>query len=224
MNCSCCPPENINDLENTFNAKRAEADAQRYLKKGLDTRGRKLIAHLITHYSEPFSVLDIGCGAGGVHHELLRRGVAAQVVGVDVSSAYLAEARKNAAQLNLIEAVTYQRADFAQTPEPFAPADVVIMDRVICCYPYLQQLLGAAAVRAERFLALSFPVEAWWVRAPFFLADLLLRLFRSGYHPYLHPHAEIVATAQASGLEPVYHGRSGIWQIMVFARQRPVKE
>jgi SAM-dependent methyltransferase len=218
VNCSCCPPENVNDLENTFNAKRAKSDALHYIRKGLDGRGRKLIAYLVAQADKPWSVLDVGCGAGGVHHELLRRGVAGQVVGVDVSSAYLEAAAANAARLGLSEHVTYHQADFALTAEPFAPADVVIMDRVICCYPHLQQLLGAAAGRTRRYLALSFPLESWWVRLPFFLMDAALKLVRSGYHPYLHPHQEVSAIARAAGLRPAYQARSGIWQIMVFGR------
>ncbi len=218
MNCCCCRPGEINDLDNFFDPQTAQDDAQRYLKKGLDRRGQKLIAYLPAQAGQPLSVLDIGCGAGGVHLELLRRGVARTAVGVDASSAYLAAAQANAAKLNLSEAVTYLHRDFARSPAEFAPADVVILDRVVCCYPHLALLLGAAAQRAQRFLALSFPVEAWWLRWPFFLFDAGLTLFRSRYHPYLHPHAQILSIAQAAGLSLVHRDRNWWWQIMVFAR------
>lgn len=218
MNCCCCAPGEINNLDNFFDPKIAQDDAQRYLKKGLDKRGQKLIAYLLAHASQPLSVLDIGCGAGGVHHELLRRGAARTVVGVDASAAYLAAAKANAAILNLTEAVTYVHRDFAQSAGEFAPADAVIMDRSVCCYPHLGPLLGAAAQRAQRYLALSFPVEAWWLRWPFYIVDAGLTLFRSKYHPYLHPHTQIIAIAQAAGLSLVHRNRDRWWQIMVFAR------
>ena len=218
MHCPCCPPENVNDLDHTFKANHARRDAGRYLKKGLDKRGRKLIAYLVEHCAEPVAVLDIGCGAGGVHHELLRRGVAGRVVGVEASSAYLEAAQANATHLGLGEQVVYRQADFAQAAEMFDPADVVIMDRVICCYPYLSQLLGTAARQARRYLALSFPIDAWWLRLGFRFVDILLTLFRSKYHPYLHAQADITAIAQAAGLQPVHLDRSGFWQIMIFAR------
>ena len=219
MNCpGCCPVRDVNNLNNTFDTNQARKDAQRYLKKGLDQRGRKLIAYLLTHCSEPLSVLDIGCGAGGVHHELLRQGVASRAVGVDVSSAYLAAAQSNAAQLNLSDHVTYERQDFAQATETFAPADVVIMDRVICCYPHLTQLLGAAAQHSQRYLSLSFPIDAWWTRLPFRIFDVFQTLFRSKYRFYLHPQAEVITLIEAAGLRCVHSDRSSIWQIMVFAR------
>src|SRR5215510_13726819 len=108
MTCPCCSPRNINDLDNTFDAANARKDARRYLKKGLDKRTRKLIAYLLAHCREPVGVLDIGCGAGGAHQELLRQGIADRAVGVDASSAYLAAAKTNVAQLNLSDRVVYQ--------------------------------------------------------------------------------------------------------------------
>lgn len=218
MNCSCCPPDNINDLDNTFNRDRAEGDARDYLKKGLSKRGRKLIRYLLANNERPLTVLDIGCGAGGAHHELLRQGIAGQVVGVDASSAYLAAARANAATLGLSETTHYQQADFALQSDAFAPADLVMMDRVICCYPHLKQLLGAAAAHAQRYLALSYPLDRWWLRLPLRVVDFGITLFGSRYHPYIHPHADILAIASAAGLRPVHQDRSGLWQITVFSR------
>lgn len=219
MHCSCCGPENINDLDNTFGAERARKDAKRYLKKGLDGRAKKLIAHLLGKPDNgSYTVLDIGCGAGGLHHELLRQGVARHVTGVDAASAFLEAAKTNANALNLSDAVTYHHRDFAQQHDDIDPADIVTLDRVICCYPHLEQLLGAAAQRASHYLVLSFPVESWWLRLAFRLVDGLLTLFGSGYHPYVHPHAEVVEIARQAGLQPVHRDRSNIWQIMVFER------
>lgn len=218
MTCPCCSLRNINDLDNTFDAANARKDAQRYLKKGLDKRTRKLIAYLLAHYAEPVSILDIGCGAGGAHQELLRRGVANRAVGVDASSAYLAAAKTNAAHLNLSDRVIYQHQDFAQTATAFAPAEVVLMDRVICCYPYLAQLLGAAAEHTQRYLCLSFPRDEWWTRLPYALYDLFQSLFRSKYRFYLHPYPQILALAEAAGLHLTHTDRVGLWQILVFAR------
>ncbi|MBE7550536.1 MAG: methyltransferase domain-containing protein [Anaerolineales bacterium] len=220
MSCPCCSPRNINDLDNTFDAAQARQDARRYLKKGLDKRARKLIAYLLAHCGKPVSVLDIGCGAGGAHQELLRRGIADRAVGVDASSAYLEAAKANAARLNLSDRVVYEHQDFALTAASFAPAEVVLMDRVICCYPYLAELLGAAAQHAQGYLCLSFPRDEWWTRLPYRLYDLFQALFRSKYRFYLHPYPQIMALAEAAGLRLVHTDRTGLWQILVFARSR----
>lgn len=217
MCCPCCEPD-VNNLEGTFDTKYARQSAADYLRKGLPKRGRKLIAYLQTHVAEPLSVLDIGCGAGGVHQELLRRGVARRAVGVDAASASIEAARQNAAVLGLAEAADYVHADFAQRAAEFEPADIVVLDRVVCCYPYLEALLGGAAAHTRRFLALSLPIERWWMRLLFWFFNATFWFIGGGYHPYLHPHSRVRAIAAEAGLQPVHADRHLLWQILIFER------
>jgi magnesium-protoporphyrin O-methyltransferase len=220
MVCPCCPPENINDLDSTFNEERARGDAKKYLKKGLPKRAQKLIAYWGGKRDSPLSVLDIGCGAGGVHHELLKRGIADQVTGVDASSAYLAAAGENAGILHLTDQVAYHQRDFAQFPHEFETADLVVLDRVICCYPHLQKLLGAAADRAGKFLVLSYPVDTWYMRLLIGVADFFLKWQGSGYHPYVHEEGQVLAVLENAGMSPVHLDHHIIWRIRVFARNQ----
>jgi len=69
MRDSCCVPHNTNDLENTFNRKRAESEARAYLEKGADKRIKKLLAYFESQSAKPFTVLDIGSGIGAAHFE-----------------------------------------------------------------------------------------------------------------------------------------------------------
>ena len=91
-------------------------------------------------------------------------------------------------------------------PTQVSPADAVILDRVICCYPRLHELLSASARKAERFLVLSYPRETWWVRLAFVLYNLSLRLKRIRFRTYVHAHADVHSIALRDGLELV-HGR-----------------
>ena len=217
MLCSCCT-ENINDLDNMFGEKDARRYARRYLKKGLEKRAQKLIAHVLAYKGEPLTVLDIGGGAGSIHQELLRRGIAASAVGVDASSAYIQAAELNARKLELAEKTKYHHADFALNADDFEAADVVVLDRVICCYPHLEELLTAAAERAQKFLALSFPREDWWIKVIWQIEVFFLALNRNKFHAYIHPHDKINAVAAQAGLRRVHSDRQGIWQIAVFER------
>ena len=217
MTCPCCQG-NINDLENTFGSDRAQRDAKRYLARGLDKRAQKLIAYVAEKLPADATALEIGCGAGGVHHELLRRDVVASVVGVDASSSYLAAATENAATLGLQDRVDYRHADFAQSAESIPTANLVILDRVICCYPHLEALLGKAAEHTTQFLAISFPVDRWWVHLGHRVADLFLKSMNSGYHSYIHALDDIIAVAATAGLQPVQTDRRHVWQIAVFER------
>ena len=91
--------------------------------------------------------------------------------------------------LGLDSRVHYVHGDFTAAADTISPADAVILDRVICCYPNLNDLLGASAAKAERFLALSYPREKWWVRLAFNLYNLSLRLKRINFRTYLHRHS-----------------------------------
>ena len=163
-------------------------------------------------------MLDIGGGIGSIHHELLRRGIAASAVGVDASSAYIQAAELNAQKLELAEQTEYHHADFALHADDFEAADVVVLGRVICCYPHLEELLAAAAERAQKFLSLSFQREEWWIKVFWQIGDLFLELNRNKFHSYIHPHDKINAVAAQAGLRPVHSDRQGIWQIAVYER------
>ena len=218
MPCTCCEPPDLGDLEGVFSSERASSEAGAYLRHGLEARAQRLIAYLLENCAGPLRVLEVGSGAGGVHYELLRRGLAASAVGVEASAAYLDAARSVGERLNLSSRVQYVHGDFTVAADDIGAADAVILDRVICCYPHLNELLGASASKAERYLALSYPREKWWVRLAFGLYNLSLKLKRKRFRTYLHSHEEVHSIAVRDGLKPVHADTEGFWQITVFER------
>lgn len=219
MNCSCCnSPKNVNDLDNTFDLDSARDDARHYLKNGLDKRARKFSALFAGKLSGQARLLEIGGGAGALHQDLLRNGKIAHATGIDASSGYLTAARENAVELGLEEQVSYRQADFALDEEGVDSAEIVILDRVICCYPDLDQLLGKAAEHATRILAISYPVDRWYTRWTVGVVNLFLTLLGSGYHPYVHAESNIQAVAAAAGLTPTASTRHFFWQMRLFER------
>ena len=218
MPCTCCEPPDLGDVEGVFNSERATGEAGAYLRHGLEARAERLIAYLVENCAGPLRVLEIGSGAGGVHYELLRRGLAASAVGVEASSAYIDAAQSIGERLNLRGQVQYVHGDFTVAADEISSADAVILDRVICCYPHLDELLDASASKAERYLALSYPREKWWVRLAFGLYNLSLKLKRKRFRTYLHPHEEVHSIAVRDGLKAVHADTEGFWQITVFER------
>jgi arsenite methyltransferase len=76
------------------------------------------------------TVLDLGSGAGMDSLLAARRvGRAGKVIGVDVTEAMLAKARRNASALG-VENVEFRRAEAADLPLPDGAADVVISNGV----------------------------------------------------------------------------------------------
>src|SRR6185295_19367198 len=154
----CC--SHTRGLNSIFDERRARDEADRYWKRGIDRHARAIAGALLTRGVSGASLLEVGGGIGGLHAELLKHG-ASQATNVDISSAYLAAAQSVAARLGIRERVDYRLADFAREAEAVPAADVVIMHRVVCCYPDMPGLVTAAARRARRMLALSFPRSAW---------------------------------------------------------------
>ncbi len=89
-------------------------------------------------------MLEVGGGVGEIQIELLKRG-AARTVNLELSSAYDAEAERLLREAGLEERAERRLHDIAVEPDGVEPADVVVLRRVVCCYPDYERLLGAAA-------------------------------------------------------------------------------
>jgi magnesium-protoporphyrin O-methyltransferase len=94
------------------------------------------------------------------------------------------------------------------------------MHRVVCCYPDMAGLVGPAAERAGRLLALTFPRAAWWVRGGIAAENLYQRLRGRSFRAFLHPPAAIVATAESKGLRTAFDRTGPIWRSVVLERVR----
>jgi len=218
MTENCCVPENINDLNNHFDRDGAREDAEDYIENGLHKRGEKLIAYLDTETPGYSTALDIGCGAGALHHELLQRGLVRKVVAIDASATYLNNASKNAEKLELSSKVEYIQRDFALNPEIANAADVVVMDRVVCCYPELDSLLEPAASKAKHFLLLSYPLDSILERFFYFMSRIRHIVTRSKFRLYYHDPKRINRLVEKAGFRSVHEDRSGEWQLSVYQR------
>jgi magnesium-protoporphyrin O-methyltransferase len=212
----CC--SHARGLNKLFDRRTANAEVRQYWKHGIDKHARKIVAALIDRGIGGASVLEVGGGIGGLHAELLKSG-AARATDVDISQAYIEAAGSVAERLGIRERVEYREADFASAADEIAPADVVVMHRVICCYPDMPALVTAAARHANRLLALSFPHDAWYTRLGRQLFNAGMWLQRSGYRFYVHEPAAIQGVAATAGFAPVHRQASWPWRIVVFERR-----
>ena len=213
MDC-CSHARGLNQL---FDERLARGEVRRYWKHGIDKHARKIVVALSARGVAGASVLEIGGGIGGLHAELLRHG-AARATDVDISAAYIAAAQSVAERLGLRERVEYRQADFARAADEIPAADVVVLHRVVCCYPDMPGLVAAAAGHANRLLALSFPHDAWYIQLGRRILNAGMWLQRSGFRFYVHNPAAIGAAAAAAGFRPAQQIASWPWRIAVFER------
>jgi magnesium-protoporphyrin O-methyltransferase len=196
-----------------FDERQARRDLRRYRRKGLAADARDAVEFLAAR--EVGTVLEIGGGIGAAQVELLRRG-ADRAVNVELSPGYEEVARALAREERVEDRVERRLGDAVEAELP--DADAVLLNRVVCCYPDPDALLGAAAAHARRALAFSYPrsgVVAWVVvRA----GNLVLRVMRREFRVYVHPRAVLFAAAERHGLRLVHERRALVWQTAGFAR------
>jgi 2-polyprenyl-3-methyl-5-hydroxy-6-metoxy-1,4-benzoquinol methylase len=205
---SCCDPRGCDRF---FGGRFARRMAGRYRRRGLDPTARKLVAFLERQGIEGAAVLEIGGGVGEIHLELLRRG-AERAVNLELSPAYDADAARLAAEAGVQGRIERRMHDIAVDPDAIAPADVVVLHRVVCCYPDYERLLGAAAAHARRLLVFSHPRRNLLSRLIVGVENLGFRLARREFRVFAHPPAAMLAALREHGLEPRFADRGFAWE------------
>jgi magnesium-protoporphyrin O-methyltransferase len=209
--CSSC-------YDTAFDGRLAGRELREYRRRGPGRASRAIAEALAREGVEGRTVLDIGGGVGAVHQQLLARG-AARVTDVDASRPYLEAARSEAERLGLIDRVRFEYGDFVSLAPRIEPADLVALDRVVCCYGDVEALVGLAAARTRRRLAITIPPDAWPIRAAIACGNSWYRLTRNAYRAHVHHHQRVIAAARASGLEPAGPMTAvGWWRLFVFER------
>ena len=212
MPCNCCQIEN-----DTFGEDQAKADIREYRRRG-PANQTKLILNAIRALSlRDADLLDIGGGVGAIHHELLND-VAREATHVDASSAYLKEARAEAARRGHSEQVNFIHADFTDVASDLPKADIVTLDRVVCCYPDFRSLLKAAAEHSQRALAFTYPRETWYMRFGLKIINFFQGLRRDPFRVFLHPVAEMDALLKREGFERVTLRRLFVWEMALYQK------
>ena len=211
----CCDARGCDEFFGDGFARRV---AKRYRKRGLDKTASRMLVFLERAGVRDATVLEVGGGVGEIQLELLKRG-AARAVNLELSPAYDPEARRLVREAGIDESRVDRRVhDIAADPDAVDRADIVVLHRVVCCYPDYERLLGAAAAHALRLLVFSHPPRNVVSRAVVGLQNLGFRLMRREFRTFAHPPAAMLDVCRAHGLEPAYAHAGAIWQVEGLSR------
>jgi 2-polyprenyl-3-methyl-5-hydroxy-6-metoxy-1,4-benzoquinol methylase len=212
---SCCQLEGYDDV---FNEKRASKDLKRYRKKGPDKTTRLLLDALKADGVAGQTLLDIGGGIGVAHHELLAAG-ARSAVHIDAAEASLRIASEEVERRGHFGRVQFLRGDFVALAADIQPADVVIVDRVICCYADMAQLVTTSVDRTRRLYGAVFPRETRFVKVVAAWTNLLFRIRGNAFRFYVHAPHEIDRVIRRAGLSPRSVRDTLMWRVAVYERR-----
>jgi magnesium-protoporphyrin O-methyltransferase len=169
------------------------------------------------------TVLDVGCGIGDLAIEAVARG-AWSATGFDLSGKAIDRARDLASRRGVADRTRFEVGDGATFELP--PADVVVLNRVVCCYPNADGLLDRTLTAARSVFAFTAPVSRG---ATGLLNRAMTRLSNvwyglrpkkfGGFRTFVHDLDAIDARIRAAGFRRVTRGRRRVvWDLAVYAR------
>lgn len=164
------------------------------------------------------STLEIGIGTGGFTVEMLRRG-AATALGVDALENQLEQAKLLAAEAGVADRLTLAQGDFTEIADRLDAVDVVVLDRVVCCYPDWRTLLTSASTHARTAIVMSYPRDSWYTHVWVKSANMALRALRRAFRLHLHSPAAMERLLQNNGFSTEVIGYRMPWELLVATRQ-----
>lgn len=213
MHCDCC------GFEGEFDAACAARSRANFRASGPGNTARRLVELITKEPIGGMTVLDIGGGIGAIQYELLRAG-AARAVNVEASPAYADAAQSEAAQRGMANRISVHCGDFVTLASSVDRADIVTLDRVICCYPDMPSLVGLSVKHARQLYGVVYPRDTSWVRAWIAFRNTTARLQGKPFRMFLHPPQAIDAIVRAAGFGRRHVARDSFWEIVLYARRK----
>ena len=212
MNCCHCQ-----GIEAHFDEKKAAKKLKLYREAGPYETTCILIDALKAYGVNGMTLLDIGGGVGGIQHELLNAGLRS-ATNVDASSGYIDVAKAEAERRGLADRVSYHHGNFVELAPQIPPADIVTLDRVICCYPDMPAMVNLSATRARKLYGVVYPRVTWRTKIWFITDNVGYWLRRNPFRIFLHPTEAVDAAVRSNGLKQCFYQKTSMWQVVLYER------
>ncbi len=211
---ACCDYE---IFDKAFDKELAEQELNEYLSTGLKKSSRPLMHVLNALPVHGKSLLDIGGGIGAITFELFAKSIQS-AVHVDLSKASVDTFRAEVNRRSLRHKVESLHGDFLSHSDAISTSDLVILDKVICCYEDMEQLVNHSVRKAKYWYVYSIPRNSWLVRFRFFLDDVSDWLNGRYIPVYFHSNTAIEAIAVGAGFQKTMELLDGNWRVVVFEK------
>ena len=219
MACSCSSL--VAATARHFDAAKVRRELETYRSNGPAATARGLLNLLMGGEPPPESVLDIGAGFGALSLELLRGGTQ-HATCVDLSAAALAANAEEAERQGVGDRIQRVEGDFVAVSATLPSAQLVALDRVICCYPAYAPLLEHAAAHSRHLLAMSYPRNRWWVRLALWAENAWRRLRGDPFRAFVHSPAAMASVLSEHGFTRTRTAATFTWQMDLYGRSPTV--
>lgn len=214
MKNTCCQP--VYDV--MFNQQKAEKELNDYLRTGVKKSSRPIIKALQKLPLAEKTLLDIGGGFGVITFELLKRNVK-KSTHVDISNAYIKTFLAEAKRQSIIDKIRSLQGDFIKVSDQVDHADLVTLDKVICCYQDYNGLVRASVSKANQWYVYTIPRSVWWVKLVHGLETLYNKIRGDAFRSYIHPTDVIENLVLKSGFKKIHQHYQREWLVAVFEKE-----
>ncbi|MFC2103296.1 methyltransferase domain-containing protein [Bacteroidota bacterium] len=211
---NCCKD---NVIEKQFDKLRVANKISQYRSKGISRETRILVDSLKSLGIDGYSLLDIGCGLGMIGIELLESGLAG-VENIEASSSYLESAKTESKRRNLFDKTSFTYGNFVEIAESVSAADIVTLDKVICCYDELEPLVKLSCEKTLKYCGVIYPRDSWWAKAAIGFENLMRKIKGNTFRVFVYPTEEIDSLIKEQGLTRVFYKAMMVWQIVIYSR------
>jgi Methyltransferase domain len=155
--------------------------------------------------------------------ELLKEG-ASSTVGFDLSPKMIEAATELARTNGFDNHAKFQLGNGATSELP--RSDIVIMDKVLCCYSEWRPLLKNAIEASSLMVGFTVPRDEGIAKVPFRIVLRVVNFFqkrRRGVLFYLHPLGTLDKTLRDSGFDRLRKQASRFWLVFLYSRPNDEK-
>lgn len=213
MSC-CCPHSQSGGRLFSFFAR---SYRKRFTKNGFEPSQVQLMQGIKQANYSNASLLEVGSGVGYMHQVLLEQG-AKNAVGIDFSPDMLKEAQTWADEKGLTDRVQYIQGDFIELLDQVEPAEVAILDKVVCCYPFAELLINSSTAKTKRVYALTYPRNRWFTKVALEVMAFFLKLSGSDFRAFVHNPDDIERWILEAGFKKTYQEQTFIWLSQIYTK------
>ena len=211
----CCQCEGI---EKKFNQAYVAKKLKRYREKGPKDSTRILIEVLKETLDNDMTLLDIGSGIGDIQHALLGEGVK-ETFNCEASTAFIDACKQEAERQGNANRITHIKGDFVDIADSIPSADIVTLDRVICCYHNMPDLVNKSLEKARKLYGMVIPIDKWWVKlGTSIYYNMRFFIQRNPFRIFVHPTDAVEALIINNGFRNIFSNVKGTWQISVYEK------
>jgi magnesium-protoporphyrin O-methyltransferase len=210
----CCQCQGI---ENMFDKKAAKRALKRYLKKGPSKTTNMLLKAIHKTEVKGLDFLDIGGGIGAIQYDLIKAG-ASNGTSVEASPAYIDLVKEEIHKNNLAEIIDLKHGDFTTIASDVDSADIVTLDKVICCYDDMSELVRLSSKLSRKIYAVIYPRDAWWTKLALPFINFYPIIKGSPFRVFIHPTKKVEEIIFRNGLKRDYYDTTLFWQVAIFTK------